>query len=168
MADFHGPTDRTILAGLLQRLAKVPAASEVLALKPLLADSKSIDSQASALIEQTKLGQADFVEACLKRSAEELAKTDDPLLRLIVQLYPTYLKMREKDKGREGRLGQLYGPLIDVKQKFLERDFVPDANSTLRLTSGRVRPYSPADAVIKTPITSAARSAGENHWRRTF
>ena len=154
MADFHGPTDRTILAGLLQRLAKVPAASEVLALKPLLADSKSIDTQASALIEQTKLGQADFVEACLKRSAEELSKTDDPLLRLIVQLYPTYLKMREKDKGREGRLGQLYGPLIDVKQKFLERDFVPDANSTLRLTSGRVRPYSPADAVIKTPITT--------------
>lgn len=154
MADFHAPTDQTILTGLLQRLAKVPAASEIPALKPLIANSANIEAQAGALIAKTKLGDVAFIETCLKQSADELAKTEDPLLRLIVQLYPTFMKMRETDKAREGRLGQLYGPLVDVKQRFLERDFVPDANSTLRLTSGRVRSYSPADAVIKTPITT--------------
>ncbi len=42
------------------------------------------------------------------------------------------MKQRERDKAREGKLGQLYGLLVDVKQQFLSRDFVPDANSTLR------------------------------------
>ena len=154
MSDFHGPTDQTLLAGVLQRLSKVPAVKEVTALKPLLDDAEKIDARAASLISKTKLGDVAFVESCLSRSPEELAKTADHLLQLIVQLYPTYLKMRENDKAREGRLGQLYGPLMDIKQKFLERDFVPDANSTLRLTSGRVRSYSPVDAVVKTPITT--------------
>ena len=154
MSDFHGPTDQALLAGVLKRLAKVPAAKEIPALKSILADSEKMDDQAAALIAKTKLGDVAFVEACLNRSAEELDKTDDVLLQLIIQLFPAYLKMRENDKAREGRLGQLYGPLVDVKQKFLERDFMPDANGTLRLTSGRVRNYSPADAVVKTPITT--------------
>ncbi|HUP80807.1 MAG TPA: S46 family peptidase, partial [Pirellula sp.] len=32
--------------------------------------------------------------------------------------------------------------------------FVPDANATLRITFGRVRGYSPADAIQKTPIST--------------
>lgn len=154
MSDFHGPTDQTLLAGVLQRLAKIPAAKDIAALKSILADADKLDAQAASIISKTKLGDVAFVETCLSRTPEELAKTDDPLLQLIVKLYPTYIKFRENDKTREGRLGQLYGPLVDIKQKFLERDFVPDANGTLRLTSGRVRSYSPADAVIKTPITT--------------
>ncbi|MBN2264557.1 MAG: S46 family peptidase [Candidatus Aminicenantes bacterium] len=34
------------------------------------------------------------------------------------------------------------------------QDFVPDANSTLRLTFGRIRGYSPADAVHYRPFTT--------------
>ncbi len=154
MTDFHAPTDQTLLAGVLQRLAKIPAATEVPALKSLLAEPAQIDARAAQLISQTKLGNVAFIETCLTQSAAELAKSTDPLLQLVVQLHPTYLKSRETDKAREGRLGQLYGPLVDVKQTFLERDFVPDANGTLRLTSGRVRSYSPSDAVIKMPITT--------------
>ena len=154
MADFHAPTDQTLLAGILQRLSKVPAASEVPALRSLLAEPATIDAKAVELISKTQLGNVEFIQACLGQSAAELARTTDPLLQLVVQLYPSYLKARETDKAREGRLGQLYGPLVDIKQKFLERDFVPDANSTLRLTSGRVRSYSPSDALIKTPITT--------------
>ncbi len=154
MSDFHAPIDETLLAGTLQRLSKVPAAHEIPSLKPLLSDPKKIDALAAMLISKTKLGELGFIESCLNQSPDQLAKTEDPLLKLIVELHPTFVKLREKDKAHEGRLGQLYGPLIEIKQKFLERDFIPDANGTLRLTSGRVRSYSPADAIIKTPITT--------------
>lgn len=33
-------------------------------------------------------------------------------------------------------------------------EFVPDANSTLRLTFGNIRGYSPRDAVYSYPITT--------------
>ena len=71
-----------------------------------------------------------------------------------MQLHPAYLKLRETDKTRDGRLSQLYGSLIEVKQQFLATSFIPDANSTLRLTCGHIKSYSPADAVIRTPIST--------------
>jgi hypothetical protein len=62
--------------------------------------------------------------------------------------------MRDRDKERDGRLNPLYGSLLDVKQAFQATQFVPDANGTLRLTFGRVRGYSPGDAIFKSPITT--------------
>ena len=95
-----------------------------------------------------------FVEECLQQSPLELQHTDDPLLKLIVELHPAYLNLRDTEKARDGHLGQLYGLLTEVKQQFLSTSFVPDGNSTLRFTYGRVRSYSPADAVIRTPLST--------------
>ena len=46
------------------------------------------------------------------------------------------------------------GDYVNVKEKFLKKDFIPDANSTLRLTYGYVRGYSPADASFMAPYTT--------------
>jgi hypothetical protein len=59
--------------------------------------------------------------------------------------------MREAHKRREGQLNELYGLFLSVKQEYLKSSFIPDANGTLRLTCGRVRGYSPADGIFKTP-----------------
>ena len=154
MGDYHSPTDQILLAGMLERLALLPGARDVGPLKRLLQDPARIPEIAANLIQDTRLGDVAFVEESLSLTPEQLRESNDPLLRLIVELYPTYLEMRELDKEREGRLSRLYGSLIEVKQQFLATDFVPDANATLRFTCGRIRSYSPEDAVIKTPITT--------------
>ena len=154
MSDWHPPTDQILLAGMLERLSKIPAAREIEALKALLAEPEALPSKAEALIATTRLGDVSFVQECLKKNPAELQQVDDPLLQLIVQLYPVYVNLRETDKARDGRLGQLYGSLIEVKQQFLATSFIPDANSTLRFTCGRIRSYSPVDAVIRTPIST--------------
>jgi hypothetical protein len=43
---------------------------------------------------------------------------------------------------------------VDVKEQFAGKDFIPDANSTLRLTYGRIKGYSPSDATYYSPITT--------------
>lgn len=154
MSDWHSPTDQLMLAEMLERLSQIPEAQKLEPLQQLLADASSLPKVAQGLIEGTRLGDVAFVEECLSKSPTELQQTDDPLLRLIIQLHPEYLKLRDTDKAREGRLGQLYGSLIEVKQQFLATSFIPDANATLRFTCGRVRAYSPADAVIRTPIST--------------
>jgi hypothetical protein len=154
MSDWHSPTDQLMLTGMLERLSQIPETQKLEPFQQLLADASSLPKVAQGLIEGTRLGDVAFVEECLSKSPTELQQTDDPLLRLIIQLHPEYLKLRDTDKAREGRLGQLYGSLIEVKQQFLATSFIPDANATLRFTCGRVRAYSPADAVIRTPIST--------------
>jgi hypothetical protein len=154
LADWHPPTDRILLAGVLERLRKLPGSSSVAALASLPAESASISAFADQLISGTRLGDATFVDTVLSQTPAELRRAADPLLSLLMDLYPDYLKLRELDKAREGRLSALYGPLMEVKEQFQAESFIPDANGTLRFTSGTVRSYSPADAVIRTPIST--------------
>jgi len=154
IGDWHQATDVIMLAGMLDRLGQVPEAKQITPLSPLLGTPQANFNQARELMAATRLGDEAFVLECLDKSPAELESMDDPLLKLVIGLYPTWIAMREKDKEREGRLGQLYGALIQVKQEFMATSFVPDANATLRFTCGHVRGYSPADAVIKTPIST--------------
>lgn len=150
IADWDAATDAQMLQGILTRLSKISASNNVEALKKPLAN---LDDAAS-LLKSTRLGQVAFVDECLKKSPEELAASGDGLLSWMIRLYPTYKQLRDLDKERDGRLGQLYGSLMEAKQAFQPSVFVPDANATLRITYGRVRGYSPADAIHKTPIST--------------
>ncbi len=150
IADWDTATDAQMLQGILTRLSKIPASNEVEALKKPLANL----DDAVSLLKSTRLGQVAFVDECLKKSPDELAASGDRLLSWMIRLYPTYKQLRDLDKERDGRLGQLYGSLMEAKQAFQPSVFVPDANATLRITYGRVRGYSPADAIQKTPIST--------------
>jgi hypothetical protein len=154
MSDWHAATDATMLAGMWQRLARIPGTAQIPALAGLRPDPERLSQEAEEVIARTRLGDVRFVDECLTKSPEELARTDDTLLRWVIELYPHYIALRDLNKQREGQLNQLYGSLIEVKQQFLATSFVPDANATLRFTCGRVRSYSPADAVVRTPITT--------------
>ena len=57
-------------------------------------------------------------------------------------------------KRREGNLNQLMANYVAVKERFQETSFIPDANSTLRLTFGNIKGYSPADATYSPPFTT--------------
>jgi hypothetical protein len=46
------------------------------------------------------------------------------------------------------------GDYVAVKEIFQAKNFIPDANSTLRLTYGHIKGYSPADATYMKPFTT--------------
>lgn len=154
LRDWHPPTDVEMLSGMLRRLISIPGARQIPALIPLTESEQICEQAAKRLIEGTRLGDAGFIEQSLGQTVDQLRATKDPLLTLLLDLYPSYLQLRELDKTREGRLSRLYGSLLEVKEQFLRTGFIPDANGTLRFTSGRVRAYSPADAVVRTPIST--------------
>ena len=148
--DLHLPTDRKMLIGMLERLAEHGG--------PLGQPGSSLiatvdEAQVDNVLNNTRLTDAEFVESCFEMSPEELRELKEPAINWIAELYPRYLELREEGKEREGRLDQLYGELVTVKQAFMKQSFVPDANATLRLTFGHVKGYSPEDAVYKSPIT---------------
>lgn len=102
----------------------------------------------------TKLKDQNYVLNTLLKSSKSISDYNDGLLlfendiaRQIAELKP------EKDR-RDGILNKLMGDYVNVKEKFLKKNFVPDANSTLRLTYGYVRGYSPADATYMSPYTT--------------
>jgi len=153
--DFHLPTDQALFGGILRRIQNLinPSAKSTPfldAIRELLADPAGLET----LIPNSKLHSMDFMLQCSKMSVQELMQVNDPLIQWMFQCYPVFAGLRETSKTRDGQLSELYGLLLEVKQKFLQKEFIPDANSTLRLTSGTIRGYSPADSVVYTPIST--------------
>lgn len=154
VGDWDQATDAKMLQGMLTRLQSTEGVQDIEPVARVVNASEPLEKLARSVMENTQLGNVDFVTQCLSKSPLELKALGDPALNWIIDLYPVYIKQREKDKEREGRLNQLYGSLIEIQRLAETAEFIPDANATLRLTVGKVEAYSPVDAIIKTPMTT--------------
>ncbi|MFN9345808.1 MAG: S46 family peptidase [Planctomycetota bacterium] len=154
VGDWDRSTDARMLQGMLERLESTEGVQEIEPVARVLNSKEPLDKLTKAVMDNTKLGDLEFVTQCLSKSPQELKALGDPALNWIIDLYPIYVKQREKDKDREGKLSQLYGSLIEIQRLAEASEFIPDANATLRLTVGKVEAYSPVDAIVKTPITT--------------
>ncbi|MCK6558184.1 S46 family peptidase [candidate division KSB1 bacterium] len=171
VTNYHEATDKIFLQEMLLRAARLPANQRLAALADIVATGdpqKSIAKFIQQAYAKSKLNDERFLMACLEKSPQELQKLKDPFLALAQSLYPAYQEMRRQTQRRNGALEKLHGQLIEVKKEFSQADFIPDANRTLRFTYGRIRGYSPADAVYYKPITTLSGVIAKTTGREPF
>jgi hypothetical protein len=157
LANYHQPTDKAVLEALILRAIKSP---EIRRIAPFAEVAAAGDPARAAkeLVERlysgTRMGDPGFVKEAWTKSRQELEALGDPVLELAAALHPLRKEMQARSEAWTGRLDPMYAELQDLKAGFLGRDFVPDANSTLRMTFGRIKGYSPRDAVYYSPVTT--------------
>jgi len=157
VGSYHEPAERLFLAKALTLAAQLPKDQRIAPIDERLRGDNS-DQNVKRLVDEwvaaTTLKTAEGLANAIGRSADDLARLNDPFVSLAKDLAPLAQKLRETRQRRTAELSKLSALLIDVKQQFLKKDFVPDANSTLRFTYGHIRGYSPADASYLSPITT--------------
>ncbi|NMB82192.1 MAG: S46 family peptidase, partial [Ignavibacteria bacterium] len=102
----------------------------------------------------SKIKSSEYFNSLLSKKPDELASMNDPLLDFVHKLKMQNQTIQKLNERNEGKLNKLYGDLVDVKMLWKQTNFIPDANSTLRLTYGYIKGYSPADATYMEPFTS--------------
>jgi Peptidase S46 len=155
--NYYEPTDRAVFRELLVRLAHRPEAKALAALAPVVSAAdpvRAAEAYVDDLCRRTRLGDKAFVLAALDKPAAEVKAWGDPLIELAAALYPEAKRLQKREESWNGTLDALYPQLLEVKSAFQAQDFIPDANSTLRLTFGRVKGYVPRDAVFYRPFTT--------------
>ncbi|MBK7631320.1 MAG: S46 family peptidase [Ignavibacteriales bacterium] len=118
------------------------------------AKGKSKQDFISDLYDDTFIKDSKEYFELLEDKDETLEDIDDPYINLVMKAVELGDTEREKSQVRDGKINILLAKLNDVKRQWLNKSFVPDANSTLRLTYGYVRGYSPADATYFSPNTT--------------
>ena len=157
LANYDEPADRGVLRMALEMAAALPDGHRIAALEKVLAGGDpegAARAYADRLYSGSKLADRQFVSAALAKSTKELEALGDPFIDLAAALYPELKAQSRRSDEWNGRLDELYGRRLDVEAAFMARDFIPDANGTLRMTFGRVKGYSPADAVYYRPFTT--------------
>lgn len=152
--NFYLPTDVAIFKELLKRALALPEARKIEALSRLAASGINLDEVVDNLFKSTRISDPEFIRSLWDKKPEEIRQVDDSFLKLAGELYPEYKKLEENNRTRKGQMDELQAKLVDIRQEFLGRQFIPDANGTLRLTYGRVEGYEPRDAVYYRPFTT--------------
>ncbi len=161
---YDEKVDKAVLKELLRRALELEGEARIDAVESVFKAERSetaieafVESAyASSRLHDEKV-MAGLLETADLKNGQEAVKAEaakDPFLSFAVSLYPQVLKLREVQRERSGALGPLYARLSEAKEAWLGTSFIPDANRTLRLTHGRIKGYSPADAVSYKPFTT--------------
>jgi hypothetical protein len=155
--NFHEPAERLFFKKVMTLAAGLPDGQRIAPIDEALQKdysdqnvSRFVDEAFASTTLKTPAGLADAIG----RTPEQVAQLNDPFVSLAAKLAPLQQELRNVRQRRNAELSKLAALLIDVKQQYLQKDFLPDANSTLRFTYGHIRGYSPADATYLSPITT--------------
>ncbi len=168
LKNIHLAVDKSVLRSLLLRAASLGREQGIKALESTLGPKDDVEAFLDSAYRQTKITEESFIKDLLAKSPEDLAKVEDPFVRMAISLYPESQALKETEKRRTGELNRLYGLYIDAKREFLGADFIPDANGTLRFTHGHVKSYKPADALVALPITTLTGVVEKHTGRDPF
>ncbi len=156
-ANYYEPAEKFFFKRVITLAASLPAGQRIAPVDEILQRDYSeanIDRYVDDAFAKTTLKTAEGMASAIGKNQDEIAKLNDPFVRVAQGLAPLQQALRDVRQRRTAELSKLSALLIDVKQKYQQKNFIPDANSTLRFTFGHVRGYSPADASFLTPITT--------------
>jgi hypothetical protein len=155
--NYHEPAERLLLEKALTMAAQLPEGQRIKPIDAALGGERSkerIARYVDELLSRTTLKTPEGLAAAIGLTPDAVKQLNDPIVNLASELAPLQQALRETRNRRNAELSNLSALLIDVKQQYLQKDFIPDANRTLRLTYGYIRGYSPADATYMKPITT--------------
>jgi hypothetical protein len=150
--------EKALLAELLRRYRALPQDQRIAEVDAVFGKDKAqADAALAALYAGTKLGDEAERLRWMQADAAALKASDDPLLKAAAALLPAVLRDEDADKRHQGELLRLRPAYMRTLIGFREsqgRAVYPDANSTLRVSYGKVSPMSPRDGVDYVPVTT--------------
>lgn len=156
--DYDAALDQTISAELIEYYNTTMP-------KDLLPKKVASAEEIQTVLDNTLInGTATINGKTLLTSLEELSKNDDefikaiqqdPLVLLVKRYLDTYQeKVSTQYLANQNKMNQLMRTYMKAQlEVFSDQKLFPDANSTLRVTYGKVDGYQPRDAVYYEPVT---------------
>ena len=160
--------EKALLADLLKRYYALPKDQRIAEVDAAFGgDAAAAVKALDAMYAGTRLGD-EAERLALMRSSGDIAADAanlaqaadaDPLLKAAATLMPAILRIEDEGKARDGellRLRPVYMRALIGYRESQGKAVYPDANSTLRVSFGRVESLAPRDAVTYTPVTTVA------------
>ncbi|GAA4365443.1 S46 family peptidase [Kangiella marina] len=170
---WDAEVEKALYKHFVAEYAKLPAEDRIKSYDQYMGISKTFDAEAfnakvDKMFEETELTDQDVRLNWVGKSVEAFKKSDDPFIQLAVATYDENHKKELEDKEQSGKFKKLrpqYMAAIIDYYKSQDKAVYADANSTLRVTYGNVKGYSPKDGMFATPFTTleglAAKHTGE-------
>ncbi|MFO8087998.1 MAG: S46 family peptidase [Bacteroidales bacterium] len=160
--DYHKPIDKEVLISLYTQYYETLDPKFHPSVFKIVTNDYDGDFEAYAndIFKQSFIDDPQEIKAFLNdykgTDKDKKALKKDPLLKLSSSVYSVYYITLEKQREKlQSRLDSLYRVYLEGMMKMKKDDyFYPDANSTLRVTYGKVDSYKPKNAVTYRHYTT--------------
>ena len=120
-------------------------------------NEKKLRKQLTKMYKKTKLNVQEQRLAWMNKDVSDFEKSNDPFIQLAVSSFQERKAIEDKSNELTGNI-QAYRPkYMQALIAYFNDNNLPvyaDANSTLRITYGNVKGYSPQDGLTATPYTT--------------
>ncbi|HJQ35537.1 MAG TPA: S46 family peptidase [Thermoanaerobaculia bacterium] len=148
-------SDRAIFRFLLEDAAKLPAEQRIKPIDDAVAAAGGIDPLLDKLYGTTKIGSHEERAKMLSESTAQLKARGDAMIDFALALLPVLDAREERELAWSGAMSRLRPRYFELLRNLSgNTPLYPDANSTLRITFGRVAGYRPKDATWYAPQTT--------------
>ena len=154
-SNLYEPLDKEMLSMGLNMANDLKGDQRIVALDYILNDkNRTIEEYVDWAYSTSKLNNMEFAVSLFGKSVAELKALDDPFINIIVNINPLIQESNKQSEIFGANVTDLRKLYIDALYDWKGSNMYPDANSTMRFTSGPVKGYVPADAVWYNPFTS--------------
>jgi len=154
-ANLYIPADKEMLIMALEMADELPADQRIDALNYILENKDmSIEEWVNWAYETSELDNLDYAKSLFGMSVAEIDALNDPFITMWAAVNPLVEAYGEVYEQFAANVTDLRKDYIDALYEWKGAEMYPDANSTMRFTSGPVKGYSPEDAVWYEPFTS--------------
>ena len=163
---YDADIDQEIIVAMLAHYVALPKSERVKSidkffnLRKVTAENfkeKKLRKQLKKMYKKTKLDSQEKRLAWMSKDASDFEKSRDPFIQLAVKSFKERKVIENKAKELAGNI-QAYRPkYMEALIAYFNDNNLPvyaDANSTLRITYGNVKGYSPQDGLTATPYTT--------------
>ncbi len=163
---YDADIDQEITVAMLRHYVALPKAERVSSIDKFFAlagstaknfDEKKLRKQLVNMYKQTKLNSLEQRLALMDKKVTDFESSNDPFIQLAVASFEERKAIEDKSNELAGNI-QAYRPqYMAALIAYFNDNNLPvyaDANSTLRITYGNVKGYSPQDGLTATPYTT--------------
>ncbi|MFM9946168.1 MAG: S46 family peptidase [Bacteroidia bacterium] len=153
---YSAEIDKAYLTKLLIEMNDLPENLKPNFLKNIKgkSDAKTnITRFVNGLYKKSKLQDSKATWALFEKDLTKFVAQKEPMMKFAALVSNEATLYQKAMADRNGQIAALMPKFTEIKMKFHDSQFIPDANSTLRLTYGHVKGYSPEDGVYNKPYT---------------
>lgn len=155
---YDAKVEKALVSSVMLRYQKLPDAQRLSEFDKVFGRSPAeLSTALDHLYGTTKLSDDAERTRLFDAAPAGIMGSSDTLLAAARVLRPAMLRVEDEKKQREGdllRLRPAYMQALIAYREKQGRAVYPDANSTLRVSYGRVTPLAPRDAVAYAPMTT--------------
>lgn len=164
--------EKALVTSLLTRYQKLPAAQHVAEVDKVFGTTPAALAKAlDAIYGATRFGDDAERARLFAAAPADVEMSQDALMVAVRALRPALLRIEDEKKTRDGDLLRLRPAYMQALIGYREKQgkaVYPDANSTLRVSYGKVTPLVARDAVTYAPLTTVQGIVEKNTGKAPF